>query len=139
MPIMARRARAKKSRRRRTFSLLTGLESYMYANILTENVMGTSPWGVISGGTDLQIGAPGSGYVGQTLGGGEISLGDLIQEPGLALATMGTNFNANMVNMGIQSFLVGASFKFGRRLLRRPISSVSTNIIKPIFGPGVRL
>ena len=144
---MAPRRRKVKRSRRKTFSLLTGLESYMYANVLSQGLMGTSPWGVISGATDLgqsmqtiDLGAGGRGNYQQmtTVGGKEISLGDIISEPGLALATMGSNFENNIVNMGIQSFLIGASFKFGRRLLRRPLSSVSRNVLKPIFGPGVR-
>ena len=47
---MAKRKR--KTRRSRAFSVLNALEAYVYANILTEGVAGTSPIGLITGDTD---------------------------------------------------------------------------------------
>ena len=70
---------------------------------------------------------------------GEISLGDIIKEPGVALNVMATNFQSNMVAMAMQSAVTAFGFRFGRRLLRRPLSSVQRNIVKPLLGAGVAL
>ena len=145
---MARRRAKRKTRRSRSFSVLNALEAYTYANILSSGVAGNSPWGLVTGATDLQ-----TSTVTQGLGAGEgrafsyelvtgadqISLGDIISEPGLALAQMTKNFNTNMVNMAVQSAMVAVGFRFGKRLLRRPISSVNRNIMKPLLGAGIRL
>ena len=52
---MAVRRKSRKRRARRSFSLLNALESYTYAAIITENVAGTSPWGLLTGKTALGI------------------------------------------------------------------------------------
>lgn len=72
-------------------------------------------------------------------GADQISLADIISQPGLALSTMTANFNANMMNMAIQSAVTAVGFRFGKRLLRRPISNVNRNIMKPLLGAGIRL
>ena len=48
-------ARRKKQIRRRKqgIALLNILESYAYATILTSAVMGTTPWGFVTGGADI--------------------------------------------------------------------------------------
>jgi hypothetical protein len=135
---MAPRRKKTRSRRRKTFSLLNALESYTYAAIITENVAGTSPWGMLTGKTDLSYGqTPASGY--GTLGGEEISLGDIVSEPGMALGVMASNFQSNMIPMAIQAATVGVGFRIGRRLLRRPLSSINRNLVKPMLGAGIRI
>ena len=141
---MARRSpRKKTTRRRRTFSLINALESYVYASIITENTLGTSPWGFITGATDI-------GYresfdqglgVGSTslVGTNEISLGDKISNPGLALGQAAQNFQGALVPMAIQSALTSITFRLGKRLLRRPLANVNRNLVKPMLGAGVRL
>lgn len=141
---MARRSpRKKTTRRRRTFSLINALESYVYASIITENTLGTSPWGFITGATDI-------GYresfdqglgVGSTslVGTNEISLGDMISNPGLALGQAAQNFQGALVPMAIQSALTSITFRLGKRLLRRPLANVNRNLVKPMLGAGVRL
>ena len=137
-------ARRKTKRRRppKTTSLLNVLESLTYATILTEGVAGTSVFGLITGATDIGQG------VGETFGDittysnpvgvGSLSLGDIISEPSIAISTMTSNFNSNWQAMAVQSFLVSLTFKFGRRLMRRPISNINRNIMKPL-GMGVRV
>ena len=68
----------------------------------------------------------------------EISLSEIIQSPDVALGAMAQNFEQNYQAMAIQSLLTSVSFKFGKRLLRRPISNVNRNIMKPL-GIGVKL
>tara|TARA_Y100000034_G_C6834029_1_gene376733 strand:+ start:776 stop:1225 length:450 start_codon:yes stop_codon:yes gene_type:complete len=149
---MARR-KTKRRRSRRSFSILNALEALAYATILTEGVAGTSPWGFITGNADLkgqfegQFLAMTSGIPGGTngngttevSGAGEISLGDLATNPGTALTAMGMNFQNNLLPMAIAGFTTAVGFKVGKRLLRKPISSVNRNIIKPALGAGIRL
>ena len=143
---MARRRSARKApRRSRAVSALSVFESYMYANILTQGALGTSPIGMVTGATDLQSSSVNTGYSqGQfttrmvTTGAGAISLGDMISQPGLALATIQSNVMSNYQSMFIQSVGTRIAFKFGKKLLRAPIASVNRNIFKPL-AIGVRL
>jgi len=148
---MARR-KAKRSRRRKSFSILNALEALAYATILTEGVAGTSPWGFITGNADLKgafeghflqmsHGTNGGGGNGLTEVSGheQISLADLATNPGTALTAMGMNFTNNLIPMAIAGFGTSVAFKVGKRLLRKPISSVNSNIIRPALGAGVRL
>ena len=141
--------RKKKTRRRsRGFSLINALEAYTYASILSEGVAGTSPWGMLTGDTDIGTASvasdPGVGGYGittsmQTVGAKEISLGDIVSNPGLALAEMGNNLQSNLVPMAVASLVTGVGFRFGKRLLRRPIANINRNIMKPLLGAGIKL
>lgn len=143
--------RKKKTRRRsRSFSVLNALEAYVYATILTEGVAGTSPVGLITGKTDLEsknqalfgVGKPFAGEATTQLeivGADEISLGDIMNNPGLALTTMSGNFRANLAPMAIAAFTTSMTFRIGKRLLRKPISNINRNIMKPALGAGIRL
>ena len=142
---MAPRRRKTKRRRSRAVSLLNVLESYTYASILSQGVAGTTPLGMITGDTDL-------GYVTESSGAGmlstqittlqgqkEISLGDIISNPTVALSEMTKNLQANLVPMAIGSLTTGIAFRFGKRLLRRPIGNINRNIMKPLLGAGIKL
>ena len=138
---MARRRKATRPRRSRSISVLNAFESYMYANILTQGALGTSPIGVITGDTDLSM-VTGS-VLGQTYdlgvaGAGQISLGDIVSQPGLALATVQSNVMSNWQSMALQTFATRISFKFGKRLLRAPLANINRNLMKPL-GVGIRL
>lgn len=145
---MARRKK-KGSRRKKTFSVLNALEAYVYATILTEGVAGTSPWGFITGATDLgwqrTSGNLGAGELGrgsqalQITGAGEISIGDLMKEPSMALDTMASNFQSNLIPMAVAAFGTSITFRIGKKLLRRPIANINRNIVKPALGAGIRL
>ena len=137
--------RKKKPRRRRDTSirLLNVLEAYTYANILTQGIMSTSPWGFITGQQDLTHQTVSDSWrTGDDLTwvnpDGAISLKDLAAEPGQALSQMTNSFGANIGDMAIQGVFVGATFKIGRRLLRRQINTVNRSIFKPL-GMGVKL
>ena len=142
--------RKKKTRRRRDTSirLLNVLEAYTYASILSEGIMGNSPWGFVTGEQDLQqrsaltatadLAQSSLSWEGGAASAGGISLRDLATEPGQAISEMAGMFQANMTNMAIQGVMVGATFKFGRRLLRRQINNVNRNLFKPL-GMGVKL
>jgi len=149
MSRMARR-KTKRSRRRKSFSIINGLEALVYASILTEGTAGTGVWGFITGKPDLVGGPPmftkqftsddlpdtgGNGLQGA----GEISISDIATNPSTALAVMAANFQANLLPMAIAGFTTSIGFRIGKRLLRMPISSVNRNILKPALGAGIRL
>jgi hypothetical protein len=137
---MAKR-KTKRRRSPKTIGLLNVLESLTYASIISEGVAGTSVFGLF-GDTDLtqsSVYDQGLGLSTTTwTGGSALSLGDMISEPGQALSIMQTNFMGNWKNMAVKSFVTGLTFKFGRRLLRRPINNINRNIMKNI-GLGVRV
>ena len=142
---MARRRTKRKVRRSRGISLINALESYTYASILSQGVAGISPWGMLTGQGDLGtvnvstgIGAY-STMQQSVVGASEISLADITQNPGLALSEMGKNLQANIVPMAVASLVTGVSFRFGKRLLRRPIGNINRNLVKPMLGAGIRL
>ncbi len=137
---MAPRGSKRKSRRRRNvFRVLTALESYLYADIITRNVAGTSPWGMLTGDADLQMWSHGpTGTTGYT-GAGEISLGDILKDPSTSLGLLAENFQKNLIPMAIQTAMTGFSFRIARRLLRAPLRSINKNLVKPALGPGVAL
>lgn len=123
--------------------MINALEAYVYATILTEGVAGTSPYGLITGATDLtQKSVYLGGQLGNemvTTGAESISLGDIATEPGLAFSTMATNFQANLIPMAFAAFGTSFTFRVGKRLLRRPIANINRNIMKPALGAGIKL
>jgi|TARA_B100002052_G_scaffold251518_1_gene239641 hypothetical protein len=142
---MAPRRRKTKRRRSRAVSLINALEAYTYASILSQGVAGTSPWGMLTGDTDIGTTTVSTGMgaysqsIQQVVGAKEISLGDIVSNPGLALSAMGENLQANLIPMAVSSLVTGVSFRFGKRLLRRPISNINRNIMKPLLGAGIKL
>jgi len=134
----------KKTRRRprKTFSILNAVEAWIYGEILMQGSTGSSILGFFSGAGDLGYGSETIGGIavqGPLQGAGQISLADVMQEPGLAIATVSSNFKNNLLPMSLAAFTTSVTFRVGRRLLRRPLSSVTRNLIKPALGPGVRL
>jgi len=141
---MAPRRRKAKRRKSRAISALNLLESYTYANILSQGVAGTSPIGMITGATDLgqQTFSGGSGFSSYsntfTVGANEISLGDIVSQPALAIATLQSNFMNNYQTMAVQALGTRLAFKFGKRLLRQPIANINRNLMAPL-GVGIKL
>jgi len=142
---MVRRKAKPKRRRSRAISALNLLESYTYASILSEGLAGTTPIGMVTGEADLTSSQQVTGYsMGQfnystvVSGAGVISLGDIISQPGLAVATLQNNFMSNYQAMAVQAFGTRLAFKFGKRLLRQPINNINRNIMKPL-GVGIKL
>lgn len=138
-------ARKKKGRRRgpKTFRLLNALESLTYAQILMKGTTGTGIGGFLTGAGDLGFETAKVGFgtseVGMMVGQGEISLADLMQEPGMAVTQMASNFQSNIVPMAASAFGVSVGFRIGRRLLRRPIANINRNLVKPALGAGIAL
>jgi len=139
----------KRSRRRKTWSILNGLEALTYAQILSMGTTGGGVWDFFTGATDLGYRELPSVYDGglgvssngttSLVGTSQISLGDMMSQPTIALDTMASNFQSNIIPMSVAAFTTHIGFRVGRRLLRRPLSMVTRDIIKPVFGPGVRM
>ncbi len=143
---MARRKKSARRRSPKTTSLLNVAEAYAQANVLTSGALGTSPVGFVMGATDLGFKSEGLGAGalgrGQTtmvsVGDGSISLGDIVSQPDQAFGIIQSNVMNNWQGMIVQSAGINIGFRLGKKLLRRPISSVTRNIFKQL-GLGVRL
>ena len=147
---MARR-KAKRVRRRKTFSLLNAAESFGYATILSQGIFRTNPVNFVLGADDLSPsstwtyeGIAGSqslysGEFGAGIGADAITLGDILKEPGYAFAVSSQRAMKNAPTMAIQSIALGAGFKLMKQLLRRPLNNVNRNLVAPVLGKAVRL
>ena len=137
---MARRRKAKRRRGPKKFSIINAVEAYAYANLLTEGLAGTNPVNFITGGSDISYGTTTvSGSTAMTIMGAEqLTLTEMITNPEIALAGMQSNFMNNYQSMAVQAIGIGVGFKLAKKLLRRPISNVNRNIMKPL-GIGVKL
>ena len=133
---MARRKKSKRRRGPKMFSVISAIESYAYANLLTEGLAGNSPVGFITGGSDIAYGS--SNGVMTVSGAGQLSLSEIITHPTTAFTGMQANFMANYQTMAVQAIGIGVGFKVARKLLRRPISNVNRNIMSPL-GIGIKL
>ena len=91
-------------------------------------------------GLDISVGAMTyGGSTAMTITGAEqLSLTELVTNPGIAFAGMQSNFMNNYQSMAVQAIGIGIGFKMAKKLLRRPISNVNRNIFKPL-GIGVKL
>ena len=150
--IMARRrTKAKRRSSPKTFKVLGALESYAYLSIMTTNFLGTSPLQFLTSGNDIrmpQFGPSGPSDAYLAAGGSteyinpdsQISLSEIVQNPALSFRALNNNVMGNWQNAAIQTFFVGAGFKLGKTLLRKPLANVNRNIIKPLTGAsGIRL
>lgn len=141
---MARRKAKSRPRRSRAISILNVLESYSYASILSMGALGSSPYEAVFGEGDISSTAINPIYGGgseayqMASGAQAISLSDMIKNPTAALNTVTGNVMQNWQAMAAQTFFVGFGFKFGKRLMRRPLANVQRNLIKPL-GLGIRI
>ena len=129
---MARRRKTKRRRSPKTMSLINLAESYAYATTLTSGIFGNSPVGL------LGFGDAGVGSTAMTTTNGALTLQSIISDPGSSFDSMQTSFMANYQAMAVQAIGIGITFKFAKKILRKPISNVNRNLMKPL-GIGVRL
>ncbi len=139
---MARRK--SKSRRRRspkTISLYEMAVAYGNMSILSEGMLGTSPVGFVTGATDLgykTVADQGLGVMSRTVSGANvISLGDIFNEPGLAMSEIMANAKENAVPMALASITLNTGAKIFRKVMRKPFNQAN-RVIRPL-GLGVRL
>ena len=135
---MPRRKKAKRRSRPRGFRLLSGLESFAYASILSQGLLGTSVVGAFTGQADIR--APAASYSGPIQyvnRDGAITLSEIIQAPDLSMMAIAANAKANIVPMAMASIATGVGFRVLKSVLRRPMSNVQRNLINPIFGKNL--
>tara|TARA_B100001142_G_C14274061_1_gene632107 strand:- start:69 stop:494 length:426 start_codon:yes stop_codon:yes gene_type:complete len=141
---MARR-KSTRRRTRRSFSIINALESLTYAEILSRGITGTGVFGFFTGDTDLAMKTTGvsTQFFDNTSmvisGQDEISLGDLLSNPSLAVGEMANNLSSNIVPMAVGAATTAITFNVGKRLLRRPINNINRNLMKPLLGAGIKL
>jgi len=126
--------RKARRRRKKTFSILNGLEALAYGQILSVGITGDTNLGMTSV-SDVGLGISTMELTGQ----GQISLGDFMTQPTLAIDTMTSNFTSNIIPMAVAGFGTSVAFRVGRRLLRKPLSMITRDLIKPVLGSGVRM
>ena len=150
---MARRTRKKTTRRRaRSFSILNAIESYAYASILTEGLFSATPVqfimapGNLTDASSKLTPAQTQSYFmsnpdlgGELYGANPLSLRDIMQDPGFAANAILGRGQANLVSMAVQAATVSVGMRLFKRLLRRPLSNIQRNLVKPALGAGVRL
>ena len=135
---MARKMK-KRSVRRSAFNISKFAENFVHAEILVRGTTGGGIMSFVTGATDLAETSYISGIqqgelqYGTRLGGAEqISLGDLVSEPALALQTMYTNGAANLVPMAIQSIGTRVGFRLFRTVLspqRRSLNALARQVL----------
>lgn len=134
---MARRkTKAKRRRSPKYFKIINAIEAYAYANLLTQGLAGTGPVGFITGQSDIVMDYQNGAMT--VTGADQLSLTEIVTNPGVALAGMQSNFMANYQSMAVQAVTINLAFKLGKRLLRKPINTVNRELIKPL-GIGVAL
>ena len=92
---MPRRKKAKRRSRPRGFRLLSGIESFAYASILSQGLLGTSVVGAFTGSADIR--APLASYSGPIQyvnKDGAITLSEIVQSPDLAMMAIAANAKA---------------------------------------------
>lgn len=124
------RKKAKRSRRRNpnSIKLLPLAEAYLQFSVLTDAAFKTNPWDFVTAGTAIN---PDTRWTGQ--GQNVVSLRELITWPTSAtggaragetrLQVITNNLSGDaLVKAAISSVGIGVGFKFGKKLLRKPIS-----------------
>ena len=148
---MARRKKATKRRGPKSFGIISAIESYAYASILTQGLFDASPVEFLTGPDNVT--AEGLALTpsqtqtyfqqnptkGATYGANPLSLRDIVGNPGFAANAILGRGMANGINMAIQAATVSVSFRLFKRMLRRPLSNIQRNLITPAFGKTVRL
>ena len=129
---MARR-KAKRIRRRKSFSIVNSIFSVAYANIISSGLFGVNLLGFFLG---LSGGTYGK-YPGFVSGAG-IGIKELMTD-GSAWGQIVDNAQKNLPNMLIQSLMLGVTEKVFKSVMRKPLANVNRNIVKPLLGAGVRL
>ena len=127
---MARR-KARRVRRRKTFSVVNSIFSLAYANILTTGIFGTNLLNFFLGKTS-------AGYGGGFVSGPGIGIRELLPH-GSTQGQSIDNLSSNLPNMLVQSVMLGVTERVFKSVMRRPLANVNRNIVKPLLGAGVRL
>ena len=134
-------ARKKKTRRRtpKTMSLYDAAVAWGNLTILTEGTVGTGPIGFFTGEFDLKETSYTEHAVTSMVlsGQDQISMRDMLNEPGLSFAQIQSNVKANAVGIATNAILFNAGARILKRAIRQPINQAN-RLIRPM-GLGVRI
>ena len=133
---MARRKKTTRRRSPKTFKIINAIEAYAYANLLTQGIAGSGPVAFLTGGSDISMDYSNGALV--TTGADQLSLSEIVTNPGAAFSGMQMNFMQNYQNMAVQAVTISIGFRLAKRLLKKPINTVNRELIKPL-GIGVAL
>ena len=133
---MARRKKTTRRRSPKTFKIINAIEAYAYANLLTQGIAGLGPVAFLTGGSDISMDYSNGAL--QVSGADQLSLSEIVTNPGAAFSGMQMNFMQNYQNMAVQAVTISVGFRLAKRLLRKPINTVNRELIKPL-GIGVAL
>jgi hypothetical protein len=145
--------RKKKATRRRStgFRVISAIESYAYTSVLTNGLFDASPIEFIMGPDNVTSEALAlspeqtQSYFqmnptkGAAYGANPLSLRDIVGNPGFAANAILGRGMANGINMALQAATINVGFRLFKNMLRRPLSNIQRNLIKPAFGTTVRL
>jgi hypothetical protein len=126
---MARRRKAPRRRRARSFSLINSAFALGYANILTQNLFSTNPISFILGS-----GGAGAGMV----AGGGIGIGELIKRPDL-FQSVADRAIKNLPQIAVQTLALQVGEKVFKSVSRGAVSRVNRQLVKPMLGAGIKL
>ena len=134
---MARRRTTKRrTRRRKTFSVINFVFSLAYANILSEGLFGTNLARFFLGwGSNRGLGKS-RGGIGHVSGPG-IGIRELLSNG--SIEDVIDNAQNNLLDMAIKSVMLGVTQKIFKSALRAPLRQINDNLVKPLLGSGVRM
>jgi hypothetical protein len=145
MKKMARRKKRSRRRTPKTISLYDAAVAWGNLTILTEGTVGSGPIGFFTGDFDLKAGTTSIGdswgshssSITTISGGSQISLRDMLNEPGLSFGQIQENVKANAVGIAMNAILFNAGARVLKRAIRQPINQAN-RLIRPL-NMGVRI
>ena len=128
-------------RRKKYFSIYDAAVAYGNLHILTEMATGYGPIGWVTGDYDLKAMTVGDSWHGnQTLswsGQTQISMRDMLNEPGQSFSTITGNVKANAVGATVNAILFNVGANVLKKAMRTPIRN-SNKIIRQL-NMGVQI
>ena len=125
---MARRRKAPRRRRAKSFSLINSAFALGYANILTQNLFATNPVSFILGS---------NGSLGMVAGGG-IGIGELIKRPDL-FQTVADRAMKNLPQIAVQTLALTVGEKVFKAMSKKAVNRVNRALVRPALGAGIKL
>ena len=126
---MVKRRAMRVRRPRKTFSLVNGVFSLGYANIISTGLFGANIAEFFLGRTSAGYGA--MGFV----SGSGIGIKELITDPS-SLEQVSANLAKNLPDMLIKSLTLGVTERLFKQIMRKPLANVNRNLVVPLLGKG---
>ena len=146
-----RKKKAARRRRSTGFRVISAIESYAYTSVITQGLFDASPVQFLTGADNVTDSALAltpeqtqsyfqmNPNLGADYGANPLSLRDIVGNPGFAANAIIGRGMANGINMALQAATINVGFRLFKNMLKRPLSNIQRNLIKPAFGATVRL